>query len=190
MCHTHLPFITQREQGNGKAETLKAWKLWEGWPEIPVEVFFPGLCFVQEAAVPWVGVSFPLSSSRQLGACQLTLSGYTQSGSELNRDHLSSSADASSNRNCSVHLSPASVPSTAPGTMLIRVCRKQGSRGEKKRREGEMETRDIHVTVYKVVLTEHTQGFWVHTQVLIVVCIPEQVTQTLRVSMSYLAKWK
>ena len=94
--------------------------------------FFPGLCFVQEAAVPWAGVSFPLSSSRQLGACQLTLSGYTQSGLELNRDHLSSSADASSNRNCSVHLSPASVPSTAPSTTLIRVCRKQGT-GERRK---------------------------------------------------------
>lgn len=144
MCHTHLSFITQREQGNVKAETLKAWKLWEGRPEIPVDVFFPGLCFVQEAAVPWAGVSFPLSSSRQLGACQLTLSGYTQSGLELNRDHLSSSADASSNRNCSVHLSPASVPSTAPSTTLIRVCRKQGT-GE--RRKGGKDKRKPRISI-------------------------------------------
>lgn len=138
--------------------------------------------------MPWVGV-FPLSSSRQLGVCQLTLSGYTQSGSELSTEITSSSADASSNRNCSVHLSPASVPSTPPGTMLIRAS--VGSKGAgERRKEGRRNGNQGHPcdSAYKVVLTEHTQGFWVHIQVLVVVCTPEQVTQTLRVSMSYLAK--
>lgn len=53
-----------------------------------------------------------------------------------------------------------------------------------------METKDIYLILYKVVLIEHTQGFWVQIQVLVVVCTPEPVTQTLRASVSYLARWK
>ena len=49
----------------------------------------------------------------------------------------------------------------APSTVLIRACGKQGREGEKKRREGETETKGNYLVFYEIVLMERTQEFWV-----------------------------